>query len=483
MVAIRSEAAQWAPPRLSRRVFTDLAIWMSALGVLVGLAFPVALLTLGVSPQVSLRPLFFGCCVVAGMALAVANFGLVQRVVGVRVEQLSRQMRYVGSVIEESTFTGDWQRCSPKECRLPTDSDDQLGAAAAAFNRLVEALAASQEVQQVMSVLGRILAEHLDLAEFTTAVLGAFLGAGGAMAGAFCVVRDGSLELLAHSRLETGGLCENPTVLASLAADRPLVVDVPTGLTVDASLLCFHPRAVVSLPVRYRDVPLGIILLACTEAPTAQALRLLTAFGHPTGVALNNVLTHERFQRLAAVDPLTGAYNRRFGMGRLNEEWSRSVRNGTPLGLISFDIDHFKDVNDTFGHLAGDRVLREATARARAALREGDVLVRTGGEEFLVVLPGGGSEDVRSVGERIRRTISAGPIRTGVAEVAVSVSLGGVSLPHAGVDSPEHFLAAADQAMYSAKRTGRDQLTMHDGPMIAGTGSVAAAVPAAVPVR
>lgn len=480
-MAIRTGVTRWAPPRLSRRVFTDLAIWMSALGVLVGVAFPIAILALGVSPRVSLRPLFFGSCVVAGLALAVANFALVGRVVGVRVEQLSGQMRYVGSVIEEATFTGDWQRCSPEECRLPVDSDDQLGAAAAAFNRLIEALAASRDVQQVMTVLGRVLAEHLDLAEFTTAVLDAFLGAGEAVAGAFCVVRDGGLELLAHSRLEASGLCENPAVLASLAADHPVIVEVPTGVTVDASLLRFHPSAVVSLPVRYRDVPLGIILLACAEAPTAQALRLLTAFGPPTAVALNNVLTHERFQRLAAVDPLTGAYNRRFGMGRLNEEWSRSVRNGTPLGLLSFDVDHFKDVNDALGHLAGDRVLRETTARARSALREGDVLIRTGGEEFLVVLPGGGSEDVRSVGERIRRTVAAAPIRTGVAEVAVSVSLGGASIPDAGVDSPEEFLAAADQAMYSAKRGGRDQLTMHDGPPITGHGHGALASSVATP--
>jgi two-component system, cell cycle response regulator len=178
-------------------------------------------------------------------------------------------------------------------------------------------------------------------------------------------------------------------------------------------------------------------------------------------VALNNALAHERFQRLAAVDPLTGAFNRRFGFGRLNEEFARSVRGGAPLGLLAFDLDHFKAVNDTYGHLVGDQVLHEVTAAARTALRDGDVLIRSGGEEFLVLLPGAGARDVEHVGERLRRCVAAVAVPTAEGDVAITVSLGGVSFPRTEASRPEDLLEKADQAVYRSKEQGRDRLCMH----------------------
>ena len=119
-----------------------------------------------------------------------------------------------------------------------------------------------------------------------------------------------------------------------------------------------------------------------------------TQFRADLGLAVNNALAHDRLERLAAVDPLTDAYNRRFGLGRLREEYSRAVRAEAPLGILMLDLDHFKAVNDTYGHLVGDRVLRAVAGACRRVIREGDVLVRYGGEEFLVLLPGAGPDDV-----------------------------------------------------------------------------------------
>ena len=120
---------------------------------------------------------------------------------------------------------------------------------------------------------------------------------------------------------------------------------------------------------------------------------------------MNNALAHDRLERLAAIDPLTEAYNRRFGLARLHEEYSRAVRAEAPLGILMLDLDHFKAVNDIYGHLVGDRVLRAVARACRRVIREGDVLVRYGGEEFLVLLPGAGVDDVMQIGERIRRAV------------------------------------------------------------------------------
>ena len=433
---------------------------MLALGVAVGVAFPFVLPPLGIPSDLTLRPTFFAATLVAGLVLAAMNHQLARRVVGSRLRALSGQMRHVAEVIADATYSGDWARCSPEECQLDVDSEDELGDAAASFNELINALASSRHVQQAMSEHTRTLSEHLELSEFGEAALTSFLSASGADAGGFCVVRDGDLEVSAAHRLDPADLPDNATIRSTLTSGRPLWIDVPAGLTVDAGALQFRPAAVGILPLTFRAVPVGVLVLAFSRPPAAETSRLVEAFRSATGVALNNVLSHERFQRLAAVDPLTGAYNRRFGTARLHEEWARSVRSEVPLGLIGFDLDHFKAVNDTHGHLAGDRVLRDASSAARMVIREGDVLVRTGGEEFLVVLPGAGPDDVSAVAERIRRAVGAISVPSGDSRIGVTVSLGAASVPSTPADTPDDLVALVDEALYEAKAAGRDRLVM-----------------------
>lgn len=457
------EPGPGAPARrwlLTRRAFARLGLWMLALGVAVGVVFPFVLPPLGIPSDLTLRPAFFAATLVAGLLLAAMNHQLARRVVGSRLRALSGQMRHVAEVISDATYSGDWARCSPEECHLDVDSEDELGDAAASFNELIDALASSRHVQQAMSDHSRTMSEHLELTEFGEAALHSFLAVSGADAGSFCVVREGDLEVAAAQRMQADDIPDNPTVRSAMASGRALWIDVPAGLSVDAGALRFRPASVAILPITFRAVPVGVLVLAFARAPEPDTTRLVEALRPATGVALNNALSHERFQRLAAVDPLTGAYNRRFGMARLHEEWARSVRSEVPLGLIGFDLDHFKSVNDTFGHLIGDRVLRDTTSAARLVLREGDILVRTGGEEFLVVLPGAGPDDVVAVGERLRRAVGAVSVASGDSLVRVTVSLGAASLPSTPADTPDDLVQLVDEALYAAKAAGRDRLTM-----------------------
>ena len=159
-------------------------------------------------------------------------------------------------------------------------------------------------------------------------------------------------------------------------------------------------------------------------------------------------------------DKLTGLYNRRFGMQRLQEEFGRAQRTGDPVGVLMFDLDHFKSINDSYGHLTGDRVLRAVADCARSAVRQGDVLLRYGGEEFLVVLPGAGRDDVQEVAERIRRIVGDIEESAQGNVVRVTVSLGGCSFPATSAEDPTALIAVADQALYAAKAGGRDRVVL-----------------------
>jgi len=145
-------------------------------------------------------------------------------------------------------------------------------------------------------------------------------------------------------------------------------------------------------------------------------------------------LNHEDLQRVSALDPLTGVYNRRFGLQRLTEEFGRSIRSSDPLGVLMLDLDHFKAVNDTYGHVVGDRVLQTVVFAVRQVLREGDVLMRYGGEEFVIVLPGAGRDDLVQMAERVRRAVSEAEIIEAGQRIPVTVSIGGSGLPDKNIN-------------------------------------------------
>jgi diguanylate cyclase (GGDEF)-like protein/PAS domain S-box-containing protein len=159
----------------------------------------------------------------------------------------------------------------------------------------------------------------------------------------------------------------------------------------------------------------------------------------------------------ARVDPLTGASNRWAVLSRLREEEARAGREGAALAVGIVDVDHFKRVNDRYGHVIGDKVLTEVAARISAAIRPYDTLGRFGGEEFLIVLPRAKQVEAREVLERIRRAACDTPIEAEGYLITVSLSAGGAS----GRGAPtEELIRLADQALYRAKRSGRNRVSM-----------------------
>ena len=164
------------------------------------------------------------------------------------------------------------------------------------------------------------------------------------------------------------------------------------------------------------------------------------------------VLARQEIEHLATIDGLTGLYNRRYGTGRFEEEVIRTLRVGRPLSCLMVDIDHFKLVNDRFGHPVGDEVLKTAAACITEVLRQYDILYRYGGEEFMLVLPETELSNAEKIAERIRLMIKE---RTATG-IPITVSVGITTVKDGDAD-PNDIINRVDEALYHAKNAGRDR--------------------------
>jgi len=167
-----------------------------------------------------------------------------------------------------------------------------------------------------------------------------------------------------------------------------------------------------------------------------------------------------RFEVLALTDPLTQTHNRRALMERLTSELERARRYALHLSVLMVDLDHFKAINDSYGHVVGDEVLRGVSRVLQREARAVDVVARFGGEEFLVVLPETGEEGAVALAERIRARVEETPPVTGgeYGWLRVTVSIGVATVPSPRVNSPEELIAVADEALYRAKAQGRNRV-------------------------
>jgi diguanylate cyclase (GGDEF)-like protein len=168
----------------------------------------------------------------------------------------------------------------------------------------------------------------------------------------------------------------------------------------------------------------------------------------------------ERLHELVTNDQLTGAYSRRYILERLEQQVAIRQRHGTAASLIMFDLDHFKAINDHYGHPAGDRALQEVVRAVQAQLRDGDMLARVGGEEFLVLLPMTSTQDANGLAERLRQTLEATHIVEGTKKIHLPASFGVAELQPK--ESSTEWFGRADAALYQAKDGGRNSLINAD---------------------
>ncbi len=236
-----------------------------------------------------------------------------------------------------------------------------------------------------------------------------------------------------------------PQIVPDVTKDPRFVV-LPQSRTNIGSMVC--------VPMKARDESVGVLTATSPEieAFSEADIDVLTFIARTIALDIQNA----RLRKLSVTDALTGAFNREFLQHRLPSEISEANDGGTSLSVAMVDIDHFKNVNDRYGHNVGDKVLIEVAARLRSAIRKHDLLVRYGGEEFLVVLPDADIERAFEVGDRMRRKVSAESIKTDDIVVEARVSVGVAQLTEG--EQPTNVIHRADTALYKAKGRGRNRV-------------------------
>lgn len=235
-------------------------------------------------------------------------------------------------------------------------------------------------------------------------------------------------------------------------------------------------RSSLTCPLLVEHQPIGVLFFTSRDknAYSESHQTIFREIAHQVSAVIDNSRTYlqviernrqlieegKRLEEIASRDPLTGILNRGAIMRAAERALTAGAETHTTVGLIIADIDHFKGINDSFGHSAGDLALREFTRRLAAAIRRSDQLGRYGGEEFLVIIPGAGNrETLKKTGERLRQAVTATPFDLGGETRTISASFGAVVSN--GEDRPvEEVIAAADYALYQAKSAGRNRVVI-----------------------
>lgn len=242
------------------------------------------------------------------------------------------------------------------------------------------------------------------------------------------------------------------------AQNRRDMIKTTTLLTL---LIMFASLAITLLLHHITDTKIGYLgIVSAIFAPTLIAPVIIYKF---LDIIRQLRLAHELLENLSQEDYLTGVYNRRHLEETAAKEFSLGKRHDFPVSILIMDLDHFKQVNDTYGHLVGDQVLVELTQCVYEIIRQTDIFGRYGGEEFMLFMPHTALEDALMLAERIRQAVADRTFQFDHAKVNVTISLG-VASATAQTRTLEDLMLNADLALYRAKEQGRNRVEVYDGP-------------------
>ena len=349
---------------------------------------------------------------------------------------------------------------------IEVTSKDEVGRLATAFNLMTDELrsyvgqlkASRDELQSGLARLGDTLSSTHDLDRILHVVLESAVASTTATSGMVLLLTPSRDELVMAA---SQGLDDVPLDLRIQVGDGisgrvAQTGDAVKGTVNGGSLGELEGAAVIAVPLKSSGTVIGVLDLFSHDEFDDSDLATIRTFASQATVAVDNVLLHEEAQRLSITDGLTGLWNYRYFTMTVAKEIERAARFSRPLALLMLDLDHFKDVNDRFGHQRGDAVLVELAGRIRGEVRDVDTVARYGGEEIVIVLPETDADGAAQLAERICQAVRRRPFgESGVPPVHLTVSAGGAVFPTHAL-SASSLLARADKALYDAKHSGRD---------------------------
>lgn len=274
-------------------------------------------------------------------------------------------------------------------------------------------------------------------------------------------LRNIRLDLRKYPEIKKALISKSPVVITDIKSDpimeRVRDIIFPLGI-----------RSIMVIPIVFREEVIGTLFIRTSRKGysfSGREIKLCHAIANSSANALYNAFIFERIEdektrleRLAITDYLTGLYNIRYFYHRLEEEFSRARRYNFPLSCLMIDLDHFKDINDRYGHRAGDSVLREVARLMKTHTRKSDVLARYGGEEFIMLLPETHEKGAIAKAESLRSSIGKLRFKALKDKRAVTVSIGVATYPDVIVNDTDDLITYADNALYKAKTSGRNRV-------------------------
>lgn len=347
--------------------------------------------------------------------------------------------------------------------RLPAEIQSEVDSTEAIIKSRMRELSAVLEVSFALSSITnfqRLLEYTIDMALQVT----------GAERGGLILFNEQRqmFEMAVLRRLGTGEIEQDMKTSGSLirrcfqTGETMVIRDTSTDPSVagNQSIVLNKILSLAVTPLKIQSVIIGVLYLdnrLSANTFTDRVQELLRVFAAQASLAIHN----SRLLYLATTDGLTGLLNHKHFLNRLLEEFYRVRRHGSTLSLLMLDIDHFKNFNDTYGHLVGDKVLRHVAQLLRDKLRIHDLAARYGGEEFSILLPQTDLSGASHLADKLLSTISANPLIHEGKQLGVTISIGAAEFDPKGMDRPLVLVKAADAALYEAKKRGRNQVRLY----------------------
>ena len=452
-----------------RSILRNLRNSMLAFGLIIGLIFPFFAYFV-LKTDTALEPTFFLMCMLAGLVVGAFNFIIFSVIVSRELKRVQHGMNHVNESI--SALDVLEEGCE-NSCQLEVNSADIIGEITLSFNDMTNEIFNRLELEGKTRALNENLIKSVELVDVAATILKHMAEVMDARGGLLYGGSGGKMDLLANLGIDLSddlpaSIKEDlGPVNHALASGKIQAFSKSDGwdwFSQSTPFGKFKPGSILLIPMLVKQHPVGLVLLASgakkMDREQENKMKALRDFAAPF---LDNAMLHRRITELAAIDELTRILNRRFGMRRLQEEFTRATRHGTPLSVLMFDIDHFKDFNDTYGHNAGDAVLKVVASILNGNIRAEDMACRYGGEEFVVMLSGAGMNDGALSAERFRRIIETEVIQWGGSNLSVSVSIGVCTYPIVRASASEELITFADKALYAAKEAGRNRVMVNDG--------------------
>ncbi len=449
---------------MRKKVFDSIvkesALYMFFSGIAMGILFlPISRFILGLPAREVFTLWYSAVSVGAGLLVSGISFLVIRLVIIKKLNSFSENIKRITENILRYKRGNIESIDECDDCYIRLYSKDVLGELAGRYNSLVRVIRSLFWQYEMMDKFFLLVSRSLEVNELdsktaqfvveTTNALGVEI---------YRLKKDGQIELAHAKNIRTHLSEERKASLIDIIEEGKIVDLKDKDVTVvEFGTGSLKPAEVIYFPFRYEDL-MGVLVMYNKSYLHSDKVVLVERLLSEYVLALKSAFSYQQMQQLAAFDELTGLYNRRFGMQRLYEEYKRAKRLKTTLCVIMFDLDHFKHVNDTYGHQAGDYLLSAFARILKENFREEDVVMRYGGEEFLCALNNTREENSCQRADDLRRKVEETQFvwRGNVLKITVSCGIAGVK-PDEENKTLSDLIKEADERLYVAKNSGRNR--------------------------